>query len=42
MLGYSKKYADEYGLIGPTKDFEKGDFVFVGTYFGSSLTHGRT
>lgn len=25
MLGYSKKYADAYGLIGPTKDLEKGD-----------------
>lgn len=24
MLGYSKTYADTYGLIGPTKDLEKG------------------
>lgn len=29
MLGYSKKYADDYGLVGPTKDIETGDFVFV-------------
>lgn len=25
MLGYSKKYADSYGLIGPTKDIEMGN-----------------
>ncbi|PZC78123.1 hypothetical protein B5X24_HaOG202574 [Helicoverpa armigera] len=24
MLGYSKHYADSYGLIGPTKDIDKG------------------
>lgn len=26
MLGYSKKYAQEYGLTGPTKDIETGDY----------------
>lgn len=25
-LGYSKQYADDYGLIGPTKEIRKGNY----------------